>query len=340
MKKAFLTGITGQDGSYLAEFLLNKGYEVHGLIRRSSTFNTERIDHLYHDFHDPEAKLFLHYGDLSVSAQLMDLLSSIKPDEIYNLGAQSHVRVSFDMPEYTGDVTALGTLRILEAIRKTGIKTKFYQASSSEMFGAAPPPQNEKTVFHPRSPYAAAKVYSHYIAQNYRDAYGVFAASGILFNHESPRRGETFVTRKITRAATQIKLGLKNKLYLGNLEAKRDWGFAGDYVEAMWLMLQQDKADDFVIATGETHSVKEFAEIVFNKLNLDYKKYVAIDQRYFRPTEVDALLGDSTKARKVLGWQPKVSFEKLIDMMIDADMELAQKEKTLLDAGFSSNNKR
>ena len=340
MKKAFLTGITGQDGSYLAEFLLNKGYEVHGLIRRSSTFNTERIDHLYHDFHDPEAKLFLHYGDLSVSAQLMDLLSSIKPDEIYNLGAQSHVRVSFDMPEYTGDVTALGTLRILEAIRKTGIKTKFYQASSSEMFGAAPPPQNEKTVFHPRSPYAAAKVYSHYIAQNYRDAYGVFAASGILFNHESPRRGETFVTRKITRAATQIKLGLKNKLYLGNLEAKRDWGFAGDYVEAMWLMLQQDKADDFVIATGETHSVKEFAEIVFNKLNLDYKKYVAIDQRYFRPTEVDALLGDSTKARKVLGWQPKVSFEKLIDMMIDADMELAQKEKTLLDAGFSSNNKK
>ena len=340
MKKAFLTGITGQDGSYLAEFLLNKGYEVHGLIRRSSTFNTERIDHLYHDFHDPEAKLFLHYGDLSVSAQLMDLLSSIKPDEIYNLGAQSHVRVSFDMPEYTGDVTALGTLRILEAIRKTGIKTKFYQASSSEMFGAAPPPQNENTVFQPRSPYAAAKVYSHYIAQNYRDAYGVFAASGILFNHESPRRGETFVTRKITRAATQIKLGLKNKLYLGNLEAKRDWGFAGDYVEAMWLMLQQDKADDFVIATGETHSVKEFAEIVFNKLNLDYKKYVAIDQRYFRPTEVDALLGDSTKARKVLGWQPKVSFEKLIDMMIDADMELAQKEKTLLDAGFSSNNKR
>ncbi|MBN1470810.1 MAG: GDP-mannose 4,6-dehydratase [Syntrophaceae bacterium] len=339
MKKAFLTGITGQDGSYLAEYLLNKGYEVHGLIRRSSTFNTERIDHLYHDFHDPEAKLFLHYGDLSVSAQLMDLLQSVHPDEIYNLGAQSHVRVSFDMPEYTGDVTALGTLRILEAIRKTGIKTKFYQASSSEMFGAAAPPQNEKTIFQPRSPYAAAKVYAYYIVQNYRDAYGIFAANGILFNHESPRRGETFVTRKITRAATQIKLGLKDKLFLGNLEAKRDWGFAGDYVEAMWLMLQQEEPDDFVISTGETHSVREFADIVFDKLNLDYKKYVKIDKRYFRPTEVDALLGDSTKAKKILGWKPKVSFEKLIDMMIDADMELAQKEKTLLDAGFSSNSK-
>lgn len=340
MKKAFLTGITGQDGSYLAEFLLKKGYEVHGLIRRSSTFNTERIDHLYHDFHDPEARLFLHYGDLSVSAQLMDLLHSIQPDEIYNLGAQSHVRVSFDMPEYTGDVTALGTLRILESIRKTGIKTKFYQASSSEMFGAAAPPQNEKTVFQPRSPYAVAKVYSYYISQNYRDAYGIFAANGILFNHESPRRGETFVTRKITRAATQIKLGLKDKLYLGNLEAKRDWGFAGDYVEAMWLMLQQDTPDDFVIATGETHSVKEFAEMVFKKLDLDYKKYVEIDKRYFRPTEVDALLGDATKAGKILNWQPKVSFEKLVDMMIESDMDLAQKEKTLLDAGFRSNNQK
>ena len=340
MKKAFLTGITGQDGSYLAEFLLKKGYEVHGLIRRSSTFNTERIDHLYHDFHDPEARLFLHYGDLSVSAQLMDLLHSIQPDEIYNLGAQSHVRVSFDMPEYTGDVTALGTLRILESIRKTGIKTKFYQASSSEMFGAAAPPQNEKTVFQPRSPYAVAKVYSYYISQNYRDAYGIFAANGILFNHESPRRGETFVTRKITRAATLIKLGLKDKLYLGNLDAKRDWGFAGDYVEAMWLMLQQDTPDDFVIATGETHSVKEFAEMVFKKLDLDYKKYVAIDKRYFRPTEVDALLGDATKAGKILNWQPKVSFEKLVDMMIESDMDMAQKEKTLLDAGFRSNNQK
>ncbi len=338
MKKAFLTGITGQDGSYLAEFLLNKGYEVHGLIRRSSTFNTDRIDHLYRDFHDPNAKLFLHYGDLSVSGQLMDLLSSIKPDEIYHLGAQSHVRVSFDMPEYTGDITGLGTLRLLESIRKTGIQTKFYQASSSEMFGAAGPPQSEKTTFQPRSPYAAAKVYAYHIVQNYRDAYGIFATNGILFNHESPRRGETFVTRKITRAATQIKVGLRDKLYLGNLEAKRDWGFAGDFVEAMWLMLQQDKPDDYVIATGETHSVREFAEKVFSKLELDYAQYVAVDPRYFRPTEVDVLLGDATKAKKALGWQPKVSFEQLIDMMIAADMELAKKEKTLVDAGFSCVN--
>ena len=338
MKKAFLTGITGQDGSYLAEFLLNKSYEVHGLIRRASTFNTDRIDHLYRDFHDPNAKLFLHYGDLSVSGQLMDLLHSIAPSEIYHLGAQSHVRVSFDMPEYTGDITGLGTLRILEAIRKTGIKTKFYQASSSEMFGAAPPPQSEKTIFQPRSPYAAAKVYAYYIAQNYRDAYGIFAANGILFNHESPRRGETFVTRKVTRAATQIKLGLKDKLYLGNLEAKRDWGFAGDYVEAMWLMLQQDKPDDFVIATGKTYSVREFVERVFAKLDLDYNKHVVLDKRYFRPTEVDVLLGDATKAKKVLGWQPKVTFDKLVDMMVAADLELAKKEKILVDAGFACNN--
>jgi GDPmannose 4,6-dehydratase len=338
MKKAFLTGITGQDGSYLAEFLLNKGYEVHGLIRRASTFNTDRIDHLYRDFHDPNAKLFLHYGDLSVSGQLMDLLHSIAPGEIYHLGAQSHVRVSFDMPEYTADITGLGTLRILEAIHKTGIQTKFYQASSSEMFGAAPPPQSEKTIFQPRSPYAAAKVYAYYIAQNYRDAYGIFAANGILFNHESPRRGETFVTRKVTRAATQIKLGLKDKLYLGNLEAKRDWGFAGDYVEAMWLMLQQDKPDDFVIATGKTYSVREFVERVFAKLDLDYNKHVVLDKRYFRPTEVDVLLGDATKAKKVLGWQPKVTFDKLVDMMIAADLELAKKEKILIDAGFACNN--
>jgi GDPmannose 4,6-dehydratase len=338
MKKAFLTGITGQDGSYLAEFLLNKGYEVHGLIRRSSSFNTERIDHLYRDFHDTDTRLFLHYGDLSVSGQLMDLLHSIQPDEIYHLGAQSHVRVSFDMPEYTGDVTGLGTLRILEAIRKTGIKTKFYQASSSEMFGAALPPQSENTIFQPCSPYAAAKVYAYYIVQNYRDAYGLFATNGILFNHESPRRGETFVTRKITRAATQIKLGLKNKLFLGNLEAKRDWGFAGDFVEAMWLMLQQDKPDDYVIATGETHSVREFTEKVFIRLDLDYNKYVSIDPRYFRPTEVDVLLGDASKAKKALGWKPKVTFDALIDMMIAADMELAKKEKTLLEAGFSCNN--
>ncbi len=338
MKKAFITGITGQDGSYLVELLLKKGYEVHGLIRRSSTFNTDRIDHLYRDFHEPNTKLFLHYGDLSVSGQLMDLLHAIAPDEIYHLGAQSHVRVSFDMPEYTGDITGLGTLRILEAIRKTGIKTKYYQASSSEMFGAAPPPQNEKTFFQPRSPYAAAKVYAFHVVQNYRDAYGIFAVNGILFNHESPRRGETFVTRKITRAATQIKLGLKDKLYLGNLEAKRDWGYAGDFVEAMWLMLQQEKPDDFVIATGETHSVREFAEMVFAKLDLDYKKYIALDPRYLRPTEVDVLLGDAAKARKILNWQPKVSFEKLIDMMIAADMEIAQKEKTLVDAGFTCAN--
>jgi len=338
MKKALITGITGQDGSYLAEFLLSKGYTVHGLIRRSSSFNTGRIDHLYRDFHDPEARIFLHYGDLSVSAQIVDLLHSIAPDEIYHLGAQSHVRVSFDMPEYTGDITGLGTLRILEAIRKTGIKTKFYQASSSEMFGAALPPQKEDTPFRPQSPYAAAKVYAYYIVRNYRDAYNLFAANGILFNHESPRRGETFVTRKVTRAAAQIKLGLKNKLYLGNLEAKRDWGFAGDYVEAMWLMLQQENPDDYVIATGETHSVREFVEKVFSKLDLDYKKHVAVDPQYFRPTEVDVLLGDSSKARKILGWNPKVSFDQLIDMMIAADLELAKKEKTLVDAGFRSSN--
>ncbi len=338
MKKAFLTGITGQDGSYLAEFLLDKGYEVHGLIRRSSTFNTDRIDHLYRDSHDPDTKLFLHYGDLSVSGQLMDLLASISPDEIYHLGAQSHVRVSFDMPEYTADITGLGTLRILEAIRKTGIQTKFYQASSSEMFGAAPPPQSENTLFQPRSPYAAAKVFSYHIVKNYRDAYGLFATNGILFNHESPRRGETFVTRKITRAAARIKQGLQDKLYLGNLEAKRDWGFAGDFVEAMWLMLQQDKPDDYVIATGETHSVREFAEKVFSKLGLDYARYVAVDPRYFRPTEVDVLLGDASRANKALGWHPKVSFDQLVDMMIAADLELAKKEKTLVDAGFSCSN--
>jgi GDPmannose 4,6-dehydratase len=336
MKKALITGITGQDGSYLAELLLNKGYAVHGLIRRASTFNTERIDHLYKDFHDPAARIHLYYGDLSVSSQLTDLLHDIQPDEIYHLGAQSHVRVSFDMPEYTGDVTGLGTLRLLEAIRKTGIKTKFYQASSSEMFGAAPPPQNELTPFQPQSPYAAAKVYAYYVVRNYRDAYKLFACNGILFNHESPRRGETFVTRKVTRAATRIKLGLQDKLYLGNLDAKRDWGFAGDYVEAMWLMLQQEKPDDLVIATGETHSVKEFVERVFRKLNLDYQKHVIIDPKYFRPTEVDVLLGDSSKAKNILGWKPRVGFDQLIDMMIEADMEQAGKEKTLFEAGYTS----
>jgi GDPmannose 4,6-dehydratase len=336
MKRAFITGITGQDGSYLAELLLDKGYEVHGLIRRSSTFNTDRIDHLYKDLHDPNARVYLYYGDLSVSGQLTDLLHTIKPDEIYHLGAQSHVRVSFDMPEYTSDVTGLGTLRLLEAIRKTGIRTRFYQASSSEMFGSAPPPQNESTPLQPRSPYAAAKVYSYHMVQNYREAYKIFACNGILFNHESPRRGETFVTRKITRAATQIKLGLKDKLYLGNLEAKRDWGFAGDYVIAMWLMLQQDEPDDYVIATGETHSVREFAERVFQRLGLDYKKHVVIDPKYFRPTEVDVLLGDATKAGKKLGWKPRIRFDQLIDMMIECDMELANKEKTLRDAGYAS----
>ena len=332
--KAFITGITGQDGSYLAEFLLGKGYEVHGLIRRASTLNTARIDHLYRDFHDPAARIFLHYGDLSVSGQLTDLLYDIRPDEIYHLGAQSHVRVSFDMPEYTGDVTALGTLRLLEALRKTGIPARFYQASSSEMFGAAPPPQNESTPFRPRSPYAAAKVYAHHMVCNYRDAYGLFACNGILFNHESPRRGETFVTRKITRAATRIKLGLADKLYLGNLDAKRDWGFAGDYVEAMWLMLQQDEADDYVIATGQTHSVREFAKQVFGTLGLDFEKSVVIDPRYFRPTEVDILLGDAGKARRVLGWQPKVDFDAIIAMMVEADLDLAGREKTLMEAGY------
>jgi len=337
MKKAFITGITGQDGSYLAEFLLDKGYEVHGLIRRSSTFNTDRIDHLYKDVHDPQARLYLHYGDLSVSGQLTDMLYDISPDEIYHLGAQSHVRVSFDMPEYTGDVTGLGTLRLLEAIRKTGIKTRFYQASSSEMFGAAAPPQYEETLFQPQSPYAAAKVYAYYVVKNYRSAYKLFACNGILFNHESPRRGETFVTRKITRGATQIKMGLRDKIYLGNLEAKRDWGFAGDYIEAMWMMLQHDEPDDFVIATGETHSVREFAEKVFQKLDLDYQQHVEIDPRYFRPTEVDVLLGDSSKARRILNWKPRVSFDELVGMMTDADLELAQREKTLMDAGYACN---
>jgi len=332
--RALITGITGQDGSYLAEFLLSKGYEVHGLIRRASTFNTDRIDHLYKDFHDPSARVFLHYGDLSVSGQLTDLLHAVRPDEVYNLGAQSHVRVSFDMPEYTGDITGLGTLRLLEAIRKSGIKTRFYQASSSEMFGAAPPPQNEGTPFEPQSPYGAAKVYAYYMVKNYRKAYKLFSCNGILFNHESPRRGETFVTRKITRAATRIKLGLQQKLYLGNMEAKRDWGFAGDYVEVMYLMLQHEQPDDYVIATGETYSVREFVERVFQKLDMDYRDHVEIDPKYFRPTEVDVLLGDSTKARKVLRWEPKVSFDQLVDMMVEADMELAEKERTLRNAGY------
>jgi GDPmannose 4,6-dehydratase len=321
MRKALITGITGQDGSYLAEFLLRKGYEVHGLIRRASTFNTERIDHLYTDPHDPKTKIYLHYGDLSDSGQLTNLIYNIQPEEVYHLGAQSHVRVSFDMPEYTGDITGIGTTRVLEAIRRSAIKTKFYQASSSEMFGGSPPPQNEYTPFRPRSPYAAAKVYAFWIVANYREAYKIFACNGILFNHESPRRGETFVTRKITRALAKIKLGLEKELYLGNLDAKRDWGFAGDYVEAMWLMLQQDEADDFVIATGESRSVREFLEEAFSYQGLDWKDYVKIDPRYFRPTEVGDLQGDASKARKKLGWEPKVHFKELIRLMVDADLQ-------------------
>ena len=321
MRRALITGITGQDGSYLAEFLLKKGYEVHGLIRRASTFNTERIDHLYIDPHDPKARIFLHYGDLSDSGQLNNLIYNVQPEEIYHLGAQSHVRVSFDMPEYTGDITGIGTTRMLEAIRRSGIKTKFYQASSSEMFGDSPPPQNERTPFRPRSSYAAAKVYAFWMVANYREAYKIFASNGILFNHESPRRGETFVTRKITRSLARIKLGLERKLYLGNLNAKRDWGFAGDYIEAMWLMLQQDEPDDYVIATGESHSVKEFLEEAFNYKGLDWRGYVEIDSRYFRPTEVDSLLGDASKARRKLLWEPKVRFKELVKLMVDADIK-------------------
>jgi len=322
MKKALITGITGQDGSYLAEFLLYKGYEVHGLIRRSSTFNTGRIDHLYQDPHLPGRRLFLHYGDLSDSGQLTNIIYNIKPDEIYHLAAQSHVRVSFDLPEYTGDITGLGTIRLLESVRRSGIKTKFYQASSSEMFGDAPAPQNENTPFRPRSPYAAAKVYAYWMVKNYRQAYKLFACNGILFNHESPRRGETFVTRKITRGLANIIAKKEKKIYLGNIEAKRDWGYAPEFVEAMWLMIQQDKADDFVIGTGETHSVKEFLEEAFNYLDLDWREYIEIDPIYFRPTEVEDLRADTTKARKQLNWSPKISFKDLVKIMVDYDMEL------------------
>ncbi len=325
-KRALLTGITGQDGSYLTEFLLQKDYEVYGLIRRSSTFNTDRIEHLYQDPHERNVRLKLFYGDLNDASSLNHIIKTIKPDEIYNLGAQSHVKVSFEIPEYTAEITALGTTRILEAIRDSGIKTKFYQASSSEMFGNAKEfPQSEATPFRPRSPYAAAKVYAYWITVNYREAYDVFACNGILFNHESPRRGETFVTRKITKALARVKHGLQKKIYLGNIESKRDWGFAGDYVEAMWLMLQQDKPDDYVIATGETRSVKEFLEEAFRYVGLDWKEYVEIDQRYFRPTDVDCLIGDSTKARKILNWEPKIKFKELVRMMVDADMELVRK---------------
>jgi len=321
MKRALITGITGQDGSYLAELLLHKGYEVHGLIRRASTFNTDRIDHIYQDPHDPNVRLFLHYGDLANGEQLSNLIYNVKPDEIYHLGAQSHVRVSFDTPEYTGDVTGLGTTRILEAVRRSGIKTRFYQASSSEMFGAAAPPQSENTPFRPQSPYACAKVYAYWMAVNYRDGYKLFACNGILFNHESPRRGETFVTRKITRAIANIVVKKQEKLYLGNLKAKRDWGYAPEYVEAMWLMLQQEKPDDYVIGTGEAHSVQEFLEEAFSYVDFDWKEHVEIDQCYFRPTEVDVLLADPSKARKELGWEPQVTFKELVRIMVDADME-------------------
>ena len=336
MKKALITGITGQDGSYLTDFLLEKGYEVHGIIRRSSSFNTGRIDHNFRDFHDKGAKMFLHYGDLCDSSSLRHIMEKVNPDEVYNLGAQSHVKVSFEEPEYTVDTVALGTLRMLEAIRdympRAGKVIKFYQAGSSEMYGkVVETPQKESTPFYPRSPYSCAKVYGYWQTVNHRESYNMFAANGILFNHESPRRGETFVTRKITRAATRIKLGLQDKLFLGNLDAKRDWGFAGDYVKAMWMMLQQDEPDDYVISTGETYSVKCFLEKVFGYLNMDWNEFVRIDPVYFRPAEVELLLGDSTKARKKLGWEPSVSFDELVRMMVDADMKIAEHEKIIAD---------
>ena len=334
MKRALITGITGQDGSYLAELLLSKGYEVHGIVRRASSFNTARIDGLYQDPHVNGVRLFLHYGDLADSTNLIKLLYRLQPDEIYHLAAQSHVRVSFDIPEYTGDVTALGTTRILEAIRETGVKGRFYQASSSEMFGKVQEvPQRESTPFYPRSPYAAAKLYAHWLTVNYRESYGVFACSGILFNHESPRRGETFVTRKITRAVAAIKAGLQEDLYLGNLEARRDWGYAPEYVQAMWSMLQQDTPDDYVIATGETHSVREFLEEAFAYVGLDWQQHVKVDPRYFRPAEVDLLVGDASKAKRVLGWQPAVGFRTLVRLMVDADLAaLGQKRPEDINA--------
>jgi GDPmannose 4,6-dehydratase len=339
MHKALVTGITGQDGSYLASFLLSKGYEVHGIVRRASTFNTDRIEHLYKDPHDPDARLFLHFGDLTDGSSLRRILQKVSPDEVYNLGAQSHVKVSFEQAEYTADVVATGTLRMLESIldftRSTGKPVKLYQAGSSEMFGAAHPPQDETTAFYPRSPYAAAKVAAYWYCVNYREAYGMFVSNGLLFNHESPLRGETFVTRKITRAVGRIKTGLQKKLYLGNLDARRDWGFAGDYVEAMWMMLQHSSPDDFVVATGEAHSVKEFLETAFAHVDLNWKDYVEIDERYFRPTEVDYLMGDSSKAKRVLGWTPKVKFTELVAMMVNYDLERARQESTLIEAGHT-----
>ncbi|MBX8465566.1 MULTISPECIES: GDP-mannose 4,6-dehydratase [unclassified Deinococcus] len=337
MKKALITGITGQDGSYLTELLMGKGYEVHGIIRRASTFNTDRIDHIYRDPHLSDTRMFLHYGDLSDSSGLRMLVERIQPDEVYNLGAQSHVKVSYDQPEYTADIVGLGTLRLLEAIRdfmeRTGKQVRFYQASSSEMFGAAKPPQGLQTPFHPRSPYAVAKVYSYWQTVNHREAFDMYACNGILFNHESPRRGETFVTRKITRAVGRIKMGLQDKLFLGNLDAKRDWGHARDYVEAMWMMLQQDAPRDYCIATGEAYSVREFAQKAFAQVGLNYEDYVQVDPRYFRPAEVDYLLGDASETNAVLGWTPRTSFDELVTEMVEHDLELARQEKTLLDAG-------
>jgi len=339
MKRALITGITGQDGSYLTEHLLSLGYEVHGLIRRASTFNTDRIDHLYRDPHDPLARMHLHYGDLSDGPGMRRILETVQPDEVYNLGAQSHVAVSFHQPEYTADIDGLGTLRLLEAIRdvqqRTGQRIKLYQAGTSEMFGASPPPQSEATPFYPRSPYAAAKVMAFHLVRNYREAYGLFAVNGILFNHESERRGETFVTRKITRAATRIKMGLQDKLYLGNLDATRDWGHAEDYVEAMHLMLQQDQPHDLVIATGEAYSVREFVQRVFDRLDLAWESHVEIDPRYFRPTEVEHLLGDPSRAKELLSWSPRVDLDELVRRMVEHDLELARQERTLRDAGHS-----
>ena len=322
MKRALITGITGQDGSYLAELLLEKGYEVHGMIRRSSSFNTARIEHLYKDPHDTGSKLFLHYGDITDGVGISNLIRELQPNEIYNLAAQSHVKVSFEMPDFTAQVDALGTIRMLEAIRAAKIDTKFYQASTSELYGSTPPPQSELSLFAPRSPYAAAKLYAYWIVRNYREGYGIHATNGILFNHESPRRGETFVTRKITMAAARIKLGQQEKLYLGNLDAVRDWGYAKEYVESMWLMLQQEKPDDYVVATGEGATVRDFCEIAFAELGLDYKKYVETEDRYIRPTEVDALIGDPSKAQKVLGWKAKTHWKELAKLMVNADLEL------------------
>ncbi|WP_448221782.1 GDP-mannose 4,6-dehydratase [Gordonia iterans] len=326
MKKALITGITGQDGSYLAELLLAKGYEVHGLIRRASSFNTSRIDHLYQDPHDPDARLFLHYGDLSDGARLVTIIGDIAPDEVYNLGAQSHVRVSFDEPEHTGDTTGIGSVRLLEAVRSVGLQCRYYQASSSEMFGASPPPQGEATPFYPRSPYGAAKVYSYWVTKNYREAYGMFAVNGILFNHESPRRGETFVTRKITRAVARIKAGLEKDLYMGNLDAIRDWGYAPEYVEGMWRMLQVDEPMDYVLATGTPCTVKEFLEASFAHADLDWRDHVKFDERYLRPTEVDALIGDSSRAKDILGWEAKVHALELARIMVDADIKAVAHE--------------